>query len=41
MDPRIWMEYVFNHIHEYDNDYSKDLAEFLPHNLKTLIEENI
>ena len=41
VDPRMWMEYVFNHIHEYDNDYRKDIAELLPHNLKTQIEENI
>ncbi len=41
VDPRKWMEYVFNHIHDYDNDYSKDLAELLPHNLKTQIGENL
>lgn len=29
-----WMNYFLNHIHEYDDDYSKDLAELLPHNLK-------
>lgn len=27
---RQWMEYVLNHIHDYDNDYSRDLAELLP-----------
>lgn len=31
---RDWMEYVLSHIHDYDNDYSKDLAELLPHNWK-------
>ncbi|MGL4805584.1 MAG: IS66 family transposase [Bacteroidales bacterium] len=29
-----WMDYFLNHIHEYDDDYSKDLADLLPHNLK-------
>jgi len=29
---RDWMVYVLRHIHDYDNDYSKDLAELLPHN---------
>ena len=29
-----WLEYVLSHIHDYDNDYSKDLAELLPHNWK-------
>ena len=28
------MHYVLTHIHDYDNDYSKDLAELLPHSLK-------
>ncbi len=41
VDPRKWMEYVFNHIHDYDNDYNKDLAELLPHNLKNQIGENL
>jgi len=27
---REWLIYVLNHIHEYDEDYSKDLADFLP-----------
>lgn len=27
---RQWLEYVLNHIHDYDNDYSRDLAELLP-----------
>lgn len=27
-----WLEYVLSHIHDYDNDYSKDLAELLPNN---------
>ena len=29
---RDWMVYVLSHIHDYDNDYSKDLAELLPNN---------
>jgi transposase len=29
---REWMVYTLSHIHDYDNDYSKDLAELLPHN---------
>ena len=27
-----WLVYVLSHIHDYDNDYSKDLAELLPNN---------
>jgi len=27
---REWFMYVLNHIHEYDDDYSKDLEDFLP-----------
>lgn len=29
-----WMEYFLDHVHDYDDDYSKDLAELLPHSLK-------
>ena len=29
-----WLTYFLDHIHEYDNDYSKDLADFLPATLK-------
>ena len=37
---RDWMVYVLSHIHDYDSDYSKDLAELLPHNwLKTNSEK--
>lgn len=28
---RDWMVYVLSHIHDYDTDYTKDLAELLPH----------
>jgi transposase len=28
---REWMIYFLNNVHNYDNDYSKDLAELLPH----------
>ena len=31
---RKWLSHFFTHIHEYDNDYSRDLMELLPHNLK-------
>jgi transposase len=27
---RDWLVYLLSHIHDYDNDYSKDLAELLP-----------
>lgn len=28
------VNYFLNHVHEYDNDYSKDLVNLLPHSLK-------
>jgi len=31
---RDWLVFFLNNIHQYDNDYSKDLAELLPHNFK-------
>jgi len=31
---RDWLVYFLKNIHDYDNDYSKDLAELLPHNFK-------
>jgi len=31
---RDWLVYFLSNIHNYDNDYSKDLAEILPHNFK-------
>jgi hypothetical protein len=34
VDFKKWAEYFFSHIHEYDEDYSKDLADFLPATLK-------
>lgn len=34
VDVRKWLNYFFTHIHEYDEDYSCDLLELLPHNLK-------
>lgn len=30
-----WMVSVLRCIHDYDNDYSKDLAELIPHRLKS------
>lgn len=31
---REWLVFFIDNIHKYDNDYSKDLAELLPHNFK-------
>ena len=31
---RDWLVFFLNNIHRYDDDYSKDLAELLPHNFK-------
>ena len=31
---RDWLVFFLNNIHQYDNDYSKDLAELLPHNFR-------
>ncbi len=31
---RDWIIYFLENVHKYDNDYSKDLAELLPHNFK-------
>ena len=33
-DFRKWTTYFLTHIHEYDNDYSRDLANFLPLRLR-------
>ena len=35
---RDWMVYVLSHIHDYDEDYTRDLAELLPGRL--LLEKN-
>ena len=32
--PRKWLNHFFTHIHDYNEDYSSDLLELLPHNLK-------
>ena len=32
---RDWLVFFLENIHNYDDDYSKDLAELLPHNFKT------
>ena len=34
VDFKKWTLHFLKHIHEYDNDYTRDLAELLPHNLK-------
>ena len=35
---RDWMVYVLSHIHDYDEDYTRDLAELIPGRL--LLEKN-
>ena len=37
---RKWFEYFLNNIHSYDEDYSRDLAELLPHNWKAQNQES-
>ena len=34
VDFKVWMNYFLNHVHQYDTDYTKDLAELLPLTLK-------
>lgn len=34
VDFKTWMNYFLTHVHEYDNDYSKNLEELLPLSLK-------
>ena len=34
VDVRKWLGYFLSHIHDYDTDYSRDLSELFPHNLK-------
>ena len=34
VDFRSWMIYFLDHVHDYDQDYTKDIAELLPDNLK-------
>ena len=31
---RDWLVFFLNNIHKYEQDYSKDLVELLPHNFK-------
>lgn len=33
-DFRTWMIYFLDHVHDYDEDYNKDIADLLPDNLK-------
>jgi len=35
VDFRSWMIYFLDHVHDYDQDYTKDIADLLPDNLKT------
>ena len=34
VEVRKWLNYFFTQVHDYDNDYSLDLMELLPHRLK-------
>lgn len=34
VDFRTWMIYFLDHVHDYDQDYTKDIADLLPDNLK-------
>jgi transposase len=38
---RDWLVYFLNHVHEYDDDYSKNLDELLPHNYLVKSSENL
>ncbi len=38
---RQWLTFFLEHVHEYDLDYAKDLAELLPHNFKDKAESSI
>jgi transposase len=38
---RDWLVYFLNHVHDYDNDYSKSLDELLPHNYLSKSSENL
>ena len=35
VDFRTWMIYFLDHVHDYDQDYTKDIADLLPDKLKT------
>jgi len=37
VDFRTWMIYFLDHVHDYDQDYTKDIADLLPDNLKAAI----
>ena len=34
VDFKVWMNYFLSHVHDYDADYTKDLADLLPASLK-------
>jgi transposase len=36
---RDWLVYFLNNVHNYDTDYSKDLAELLPHNFAKEVQK--
>ena len=37
---RDWMVFFLENVHRYDNEYSKDLAELLPHNFKPVSQNH-
>lgn len=37
---RDWMVFFLENVHRYDNDYTKDLAELLPHNFKSVSQNH-
>ena len=37
---REWLVFFLNNIHKYDTDYTKDLADLLPHNFKHQVNNN-
>jgi len=38
---REWLIFFLKHVHDFDRDYSKDLAELLPHNYKAKTQASI
>jgi hypothetical protein len=36
---RDWLVYFLNNVHNYDTDYSMDLAELLPHNFSKELQK--
>ena len=38
---KAWLTYFLDHVHEYDNDYSLDIADFLQRSFKDIGESPI